>query len=47
MSMIPDDTTVERIDRIGSVIGKVIVLALIAFYFWGYSTTFLAQLGLF
>jgi hypothetical protein len=34
-------------ERIGSMIGKAIVLALIAFFLWGYSTTLLAQLGLF
>jgi hypothetical protein len=47
MNTIPDDATHGRIDRIGSIIGKAIVLALIALYFWGYSTTFLAQLGFF
>jgi hypothetical protein len=47
MSMLPDEATKERDDRIGSVIGKALVLALIAFFFWGYSTTFLAQLGFF
>ena len=34
-------------ERIGSMIGKVIVLALIAFLLWGYSTTLLAKLGFF
>ena len=34
-------------ERIGSAIGKVMVLALCAFLLWGYSTTFLAQLGMF
>ena len=34
-------------ERIGSMVGKFIVLALCAFLLWGYSTTFLAQLGLF
>jgi hypothetical protein len=33
-------------DRIGTAIGKIIVLALIAFLLWGYSTSFLGQLGL-
>jgi hypothetical protein len=47
MSIQPDEATQERIDRIGSMIGKVIVLALAAFLLWGYSTTFLAQVGLF
>jgi len=34
-------------DRIGSMIGKIFVLALAAFLLWGYSTTLLAKLGLF
>jgi hypothetical protein len=34
-------------ERIGSMIGKIIVLALIAFFLWGYSTTLVAKLGLF
>jgi hypothetical protein len=34
-------------ERIGSMVGKVIVLALCALLLWGYSTTFLAQVGLF
>jgi hypothetical protein len=34
-------------DRVGAMVGKVIVLALCAFLLWGYSTTFLAQVGLF
>ena len=46
MSMQLDEATQQRIDRIGGMIGKVIVLALIAFLLWGYSTTFLAQIGL-
>jgi hypothetical protein len=37
-------TTVE--ERIGTATGKIIVLALIAFLLWGYSTAFLGQLGL-
>jgi hypothetical protein len=47
MNMLPNEATQERIERIGSVIGKVIVIALAAFFLWGYSTTFLAQVGLF
>jgi len=47
MTMQPDKETQERIDRIGSAIGKVIVLALAAFFLWGYSTTLLAKLGFF
>jgi hypothetical protein len=34
-------------ERIGSMIGKIIVLALCALLLWGYSTTLLAQIGLF
>jgi hypothetical protein len=33
--------------RIGSMIGKIFVLALIAFFLWGYATTLVAKLGLF
>jgi len=34
-------------ERIGSMIGKIFVLALVAFFLWGYATTLAAQLGLF
>jgi hypothetical protein len=34
-------------ERIGSMIGKIIVLALIAFFVWGYGSTLVAKLGLF
>jgi hypothetical protein len=34
-------------ERIGTMVGKIIVLALCALLLWGYSTTFLAQVGLF
>ena len=34
-------------ERIGSMIGKIFVLALIAFFLWSYSTTLVAKLGLF
>jgi hypothetical protein len=34
-------------ESIGSMVGKIIVLALSAMLLWGYSTTFLAQIGLF
>ena len=34
-------------ERVGSMIGKIIVLVLMAFLLWGYSTTLLAKLGLF
>jgi hypothetical protein len=33
-------------ERIGEMMGKIIVLALCAFLLWGYSTTLLAQLHL-
>jgi hypothetical protein len=33
-------------ERIGEMIGKIIVLALCAFLLWGYTTTLLAQLHL-
>jgi hypothetical protein len=33
--------------RIGSMIGKIIVLALIAFLVWGYASTLAARLGIF
>ena len=34
-------------ERIGSAIGKIFVLALIAFFAWGYASTMVAKLGLF
>ena len=34
-------------ERIGSMIGKIIVLALVAFLLWGYSTTLLGKMGFF
>jgi hypothetical protein len=33
-------------ERIGSMVGKIIVLSICAMLLWGYSTTFLAQVGL-
>ena len=33
-------------ERIGGMVGKIIVLAICAMLLWGYSTTFLAQVGL-
>ena len=44
---IPDQQEQSVEERIGTMIGKIIVLALIAFLLWGYSTTLLAKLGLF
>jgi len=43
----PEQETLEIEERIGSAVGKIMVLALCAFLLWGYSTSFLAQLGLF
>jgi hypothetical protein len=34
-------------ERISSMIGKIFVLTLVAFFLWGYATTLAAQLGLF
>jgi hypothetical protein len=34
-------------ERIGSMIGKIFVLAPVAFFLWGYTTTLLAKLGFF
>jgi len=45
MSTDQQDQSAE--ERIGSVIGKVFVLALVAFFLWGYSTVLLAKLRLF
>jgi hypothetical protein len=33
-------------ERIGNAIGKIICLAVFAFFVWGYWTTFAAQFGL-
>ena len=44
---IPEPQTPPMEERIGSVVGKIVVLALCAMLLWGYSTTFLAQLGFF
>jgi hypothetical protein len=41
----PNSPPIE--ERLGSMVGKVIVLALCAFLLWGYATTFLAQVGMF
>jgi hypothetical protein len=45
MSTEQQDQSAE--ERIGSMIGKILVLALVAFFLWGYITTLAAQLGLF
>jgi hypothetical protein len=44
---IPEQQTPPSEERIGSAAGKLIALALFAFLLWGYSTTFIAQVGLF
>jgi hypothetical protein len=44
---IAEQNSLPTEDRIGSMAGKVFVLALCAWLLWGYSTTFLAQVGLF
>jgi hypothetical protein len=44
---IAEQQTPTSEERIGSMVGKSVVLALCAFLLWGYSTTFLAQVGLF
>jgi hypothetical protein len=45
MSTEPQEQSAE--ERIGSMIGKIFVLALAAFLLWAYSTTLLAKLGFF
>jgi hypothetical protein len=44
---LPAQQTPPIEERIGSMVGKIVVLGLCALLLWGYSTTFLAQLGLF
>jgi hypothetical protein len=44
---IPDEQEQSVEERIGTMIGKIIVLTLIAFLLWGYSTTLLAKLWFF
>ena len=44
---IPKQQEQSAEERIGSMIGKIIVLALIAFFAWGYASTLAAKLGLF
>ena len=44
---IAEQNSLPTEERIGSMAGKVFVLALCAWLLWGYSTTFLAQVGLF
>jgi len=43
----PDQQEQSVEERIGTMIGKIIVIALIAFFLWGYTTTLLAKLGFF
>jgi hypothetical protein len=44
---IPKQQEQSAEERIGSMIGKIIVLALIAFFAWGYESTLAAKLGIF
>jgi hypothetical protein len=44
---IPEQPTPPIEERIGGMVGKIVVLALCALLLLGYSTTFLAQLGFF
>jgi hypothetical protein len=44
---IPGQQEQSAEERIGTIIGKILVLALIAFLLWGYTTTLLVRLGLF
>jgi hypothetical protein len=44
---IPKQQEQSAEERIGSMIGKIIVLALIAFFVWGYGSSLAAKLGLF
>jgi len=44
---VPEQQDQSFEERIGSMIGKIIVLVLIAFLVWGYATTLIARLGLF
>jgi hypothetical protein len=44
---IPEQPIPPIEERIGSMVGKIIVLALCAVLLWGYFTTFSAQIGLF
>jgi hypothetical protein len=44
---IPEQQEQSIEERIGSMIGKIMVLALIAFFVWGYGSTLAAKLGLF
>jgi hypothetical protein len=44
---IPKQQEQSAEERVGSMIGKIIVLAPIAFFVWGYGSTLAAKLGLF
>ena len=44
---IPEQQIPPIEERVGSMLGKIIVLALCAMLLWGYSTTFMGQVGLF
>jgi hypothetical protein len=44
---IPKQQEQSAEERIGTMVGKIMVLALIAFLVWGYASTLAAKLGLF
>jgi hypothetical protein len=44
---IPKQREQSAEERIGTMVGKIMVLAPIAFFVWGYASTLAAKLGLF
>jgi hypothetical protein len=44
---IPKQQEQSAEERIGTMVAKIMVLALIAFFVWAYASTLAAQLGLF
>jgi hypothetical protein len=44
---IPEQQDQPIEERIGNAVGKIICLALLAFFLWGYGSTLAAKLGLF
>jgi hypothetical protein len=44
---IPKQQEQSAEERIGTMVGKIMVLALIAFFVWAYTSTLAAKLGLF
>ena len=43
----PEQKELPVEERVGNTIGKIICLALLAFFVWGYWTTLAARIGLF